>query len=209
MVSICPDCPNLISLHDADGMKSVKEAVQRVNENTTNQNDFILKDVGRIKIGWMMTTGSNYWAQIALVESHCPMGSRILPEACTPLCPERARHAYCRSSYSKSKGLGSVECEYYPPMSNRRRLWLQAIQRVDWNEDIIKDSRVCSAHFISGEASLDSSSPDFVPSVFMYTKQSQNPNAKMDRDILSLPPLCHSRYILLSHLAMIQGVAQK
>nr|XP_033935167.1 uncharacterized protein LOC117443306 isoform X2 [Pseudochaenichthys georgianus] len=33
----------------------------------------------------------------------------------------------------------------------------------------------------SGEASLDSSSPDFVPSVFMYTKQSQNPNAKMDR----------------------------
>ncbi|KAI4825815.1 hypothetical protein KUCAC02_021481, partial [Chaenocephalus aceratus] len=31
------------------------------------------------------------------------------------------------------------------------------------------------------EASLDSSSPDFVPSVFMYTKQSQNPNAKMDR----------------------------
>ncbi|KAI4804637.1 hypothetical protein KUCAC02_026258, partial [Chaenocephalus aceratus] len=60
-----------------------------------------------------------------------------------------------------------------------------------------------------GEASLDSSSPDFVPSVFMYTKQSQNPNAKMDRDMLSLPPLCHSRYILLSHLAMIQGVAQK
>ncbi|KAJ4933623.1 hypothetical protein JOQ06_030447 [Pogonophryne albipinna] len=89
---------------------------RQVNENTTNQNYFILKDVGRIKIGWMMTTGSNYWAQIALVESHCPMGSRILPEACKPLCPDRARHAYCRSSYSKSKGLGSVECEYYPPM---------------------------------------------------------------------------------------------
>ncbi|KAF3859813.1 hypothetical protein F7725_000068, partial [Dissostichus mawsoni] len=68
-----------------------------------------------------------------------------------------------------------------PFQSNRRRLWLQAIKRVDWNEDIIKNARVCSAHFISGEASLDSSSPDFVPSVFMYTKQSQNPNAKMDR----------------------------
>ncbi|KAI9513653.1 hypothetical protein NQZ68_040844 [Dissostichus eleginoides] len=104
MVSICPDCPNLISLHDPDGMKSVKEAVQRVNENTTNQNYFILKDVGRIKIGWMMT-GMNYWAEIALVESNCPMGSRILPEACKPFCPDRARHALCRSSYSKSKGL--------------------------------------------------------------------------------------------------------
>ncbi|KAK1883948.1 52 kDa repressor of the inhibitor of the protein kinase [Dissostichus eleginoides] len=68
-----------------------------------------------------------------------------------------------------------------PFQSNRRRLWLQAIKRLDWNEDIIKNARVCSAHFISGEASLDSSSPDFVPSVFMYTKQSQNPNAKMDR----------------------------
>lgn len=28
---------------------------------------------------------------------------------------------------------------------------------------------------------MDSSSPDFVPSVFMYTKQSQNPDSKMDR----------------------------
>ncbi|KAK1897068.1 Alpha-2-HS-glycoprotein [Dissostichus eleginoides] len=118
MMMICPDCPNLISLHDPDGMKSVKEAVQRFNENTTNQNYFILKDVGRIKIGWMMMTGSNYWAEIALVESHCPMGSRILPEACKPLYPDRARHAYCRSSYSKSKGLRSVECEYYPPMNS-------------------------------------------------------------------------------------------
>ncbi|KAF3835633.1 hypothetical protein F7725_028191 [Dissostichus mawsoni] len=116
MMMICPDCPKLISLHDPDGMKSVKEAVQRFNENTTNQNYFILKEVGRIKIGWMMMTGSNYWAEIALVESHCPMGSRILPEACKPLCPDRARHAYCRSYYSKSKGLRSVECEYYPPM---------------------------------------------------------------------------------------------
>ncbi|XP_034090977.1 alpha-2-HS-glycoprotein-like isoform X2 [Gymnodraco acuticeps] len=117
MVSICTDCPNLISLHDPEGMKSVKEAVQRVNENTTNQNYFILKDVGRIKIGWTMT-GMNYWAEIALVESHCRMGSRILPEACKPLCPDRARHALCHSSYSKSKGLMSVECDYYPPMNS-------------------------------------------------------------------------------------------
>ncbi|KAF3845921.1 hypothetical protein F7725_002999, partial [Dissostichus mawsoni] len=52
-------------------------------------------------------------------------------------------------------------------------MWLQAIKRVDWNEDIIKNARVCSAHFISGEASLDSSSPDFVPSVFMYTNKAR------------------------------------
>ncbi|XP_041930421.1 uncharacterized protein LOC121694347 isoform X10 [Alosa sapidissima] len=68
-----------------------------------------------------------------------------------------------------------------PFQSNRRRLWLQAIKREDWNENIIKNARVCSAHFISGEMSLDFSSPDFVPSVFTYTKQSQNPGVKMDR----------------------------
>ncbi|XP_060786596.1 uncharacterized protein LOC132892239 [Neoarius graeffei] len=69
----------------------------------------------------------------------------------------------------------------HPFQSNRRRLWLQAIKRVDWNEDRIKNARVCSAHFISGEMSLDSSSPDFVPSVFPDPKQSQNPGGKMDR----------------------------
>ncbi|KAK0152574.1 hypothetical protein N1851_005906 [Merluccius polli] len=62
-----------------------------------------------------------------------------------------------------------------PFQSNRRRLWLQATKRVDWNEDRIRNARVCSAHFISGEMSLDCSSPDFVPSVFTYTKQSQTP----------------------------------
>ncbi|KAI4790728.1 hypothetical protein KUCAC02_034443 [Chaenocephalus aceratus] len=51
MPGVCPDCPHLVSLHDPDGIKSVKEAVQRVNKNTTNQNYFILKDVGRIVIG--------------------------------------------------------------------------------------------------------------------------------------------------------------
>ncbi|KAF3848448.1 hypothetical protein F7725_014945 [Dissostichus mawsoni] len=116
MVMLCPDCSNLISLHDPDGMKSVKEAVQRVNGNPTNQNYFILKDVGRIETWWILGMNMHYGAEIALVESHCPMGSRILPEACKPLCPDRARHAFCRSSCSKSEGFESVECDYYPPM---------------------------------------------------------------------------------------------
>ena len=32
----------------------------------------------------------NYVAEFAMVETHCPVGSRIAPEACTPLCPDRA-----------------------------------------------------------------------------------------------------------------------
>ncbi|KAK1884275.1 Alpha-2-HS-glycoprotein [Dissostichus eleginoides] len=118
MVMFCPDCSNLISLHDPDGMKSVREAVQRVNENPTNQNYFILKDVGRIEIGSILGMNMFYGAEIALVETHCPMGSRILPEVCRPLCPDRARHAFCRSTYYISEGLESVECDYYPPMNS-------------------------------------------------------------------------------------------
>ncbi|XP_043994856.1 uncharacterized protein LOC122843839 isoform X5 [Gambusia affinis] len=46
----------------------------------------------------------------------------------------------------------------------------------------MKKARVCGAHFISGEASLDWQDPDFVPSVFMSTKQIQRPGAKMKRN---------------------------
>ncbi|XP_034084852.1 alpha-2-HS-glycoprotein-like [Gymnodraco acuticeps] len=118
MAGICPDCSHLISLHDPDGMKSVKEAVQIVNGNTNNQNYFILKDVGRIVIGSILGSNLFYAAAIALVESHCPMGSSILPEVCRPLCPDRARHAFCHSTYLISKGLDSVQCDYYPPKNS-------------------------------------------------------------------------------------------
>ncbi|XP_059892640.1 uncharacterized protein LOC132446394 isoform X3 [Gadus macrocephalus] len=33
--------------------------------------------------------------------------------------------------------------------ANRRRRWLQAIRRSDWNKDLIKNARLCSSHFIS------------------------------------------------------------
>ncbi|KAJ0064526.1 hypothetical protein NL108_009496 [Boleophthalmus pectinirostris] len=53
-----------------------------------------------------------------------------------------------------------------PFKANKRRLWLQAIRRSDWNEQIIKNANICSDHFISGAASDDINSPDFVPSIF-------------------------------------------
>ncbi|KAF3856933.1 hypothetical protein F7725_017656 [Dissostichus mawsoni] len=60
----------------------------------------------------------------------------------------------------------------------RRRLRARHAARPVYNTP---SSRRRGSNTLRGEASLDSSSPDFVPSVFMYTKQSQNPNAKMDR----------------------------
>ncbi|KAF3691378.1 Antihemorrhagic factor BJ46a Metalloproteinase inhibitor Precursor [Channa argus] len=117
MVSMCPDCPILIPLNSTEGLKSVREAVNKFNENTTHQHYYILKEVGRITSGYMMMAGMAYYAEFALVETFCPMGTRIVIEACQPKCPDRARHAFCTSSYTRTNGLGSVECEYYPPLN--------------------------------------------------------------------------------------------
>ncbi len=40
---------------------------------------------------------------------------------------------------------------YQQPLSEkkRRQLWLNAIKRADWTETIVKNARVCSAHFLS------------------------------------------------------------
>ncbi|XP_078114218.1 alpha-2-HS-glycoprotein 1 [Sander vitreus] len=115
MVRICPDCPTLQPLNSTEGLKYVNEAVSKFNQNTTNQHYYILKEVGRIRLGYMFSAGMAYYAEFALVETNCPMGSRINPEACKPLCPDRAHHAFCKSTYFRSTGLQSVECEFYPP----------------------------------------------------------------------------------------------
>ncbi|KAJ8387083.1 hypothetical protein AAFF_G00160230 [Aldrovandia affinis] len=59
----------------------------------------------------------------------------------------------------------------HPFQKRRRQLWLEAMRRPDASEDFIRIARICSAHFISGKASVDSNSPDFVPSVFAYTDE--------------------------------------
>ncbi|CAB1333248.1 unnamed protein product, partial [Coregonus sp. 'balchen'] len=51
----------------------------------------------------------------------------------------------------------------HPFQKNRRRLWLQAIKRVDWGPDGLR-----------GEPSMDYDSPDFVPSIFPQGKQTRN-----------------------------------
>ncbi|KAK7878450.1 hypothetical protein WMY93_030987 [Mugilogobius chulae] len=50
----------------------------------------------------------------------------------------------------------------------RRRLWLEAIEKVNGTTEGLSsdDAQICSAHFVSGQISLDVSDQDFVPSVF-------------------------------------------
>ncbi|XP_029356008.1 alpha-2-HS-glycoprotein 1 [Echeneis naucrates] len=117
MVRICPDCPVLISLNDPEGLKAVHDAVEKFHEQDTSERYYILQEVARIKSGWMMMGGMAYYPHFVLVETDCSKQSKIVPSACKPLCPDRAHHAYCRSSAIEELGLNSVDCEYYSPVN--------------------------------------------------------------------------------------------
>ncbi|XP_034561758.1 alpha-2-HS-glycoprotein-like [Notolabrus celidotus] len=115
MAMTCPDCPPIISLTDPQALKAAQAAVKQFNLNTTNQHYFVLKEVGRTKLAYIPGVGMRYYSEVALIESQCPMFSRVVPESCNPLCSERAQHALCKASYSAANGISHLECEYYPP----------------------------------------------------------------------------------------------
>ncbi|KAL3059577.1 hypothetical protein OYC64_014229 [Pagothenia borchgrevinki] len=92
----------------------------------------------------------------------------------------------CCVTGCKNRDSSSSKLKFYriptgtrPFQANRRKLWLQRIREVN-GEEIRANAKVCGAHFISKEASLEHDSPDFVPSVFPSTKQS--PKRKVKRD---------------------------
>eukprot|EP00794_Sanderia_malayensis_P005057 gene5057-5716_t len=73
------------------------------------------------------------------------------------------------------KGVNLSFCRL-PKDAERRRLWLAAICRKNYNPSLESDVRVCGAHFISGVASTDKRSPDYVPLLNMgYDKKIHNP----------------------------------
>ncbi|XP_078144521.1 uncharacterized protein LOC139911310 isoform X2 [Centroberyx gerrardi] len=89
----------------------------------------------------------------------------------------------CKNRYSNTSKVNfyGIPSGSQPFQSYRRRLWLQAIKPVKCTEEALENVRICGAHFISGEASTDFKSADYVPSVFACSTQSQIPRAKLQR----------------------------
>ncbi len=56
----------------------------------------------------------------------------------------------CENRTSSGVKFFRIPAGSHPFQKNRRHLWLQAIKRADWENATIKEARVCSAHFISG-----------------------------------------------------------
>ncbi|XP_077389917.1 alpha-2-HS-glycoprotein-like [Festucalex cinctus] len=116
MPMICPDCPSLLPLNDENGVKAAQEAVKKYNRESNHAHYFTLMEISKLTSGYIPSVGMMTWINFVLVETTCPKHSRIVPEACTPRCPDRAHHAYCKVSYSHSTGqLGDLTCELYQP----------------------------------------------------------------------------------------------
>ncbi|XP_061128812.1 uncharacterized protein LOC133150348 [Syngnathus typhle] len=72
--------------------------------------------------------------------------------------------------------------EYRAFQAKRRRLWLKVLQQVNGSaEELKENARICGAHFISGEPSVDQNNPDFVPSVFTNVNSSSRPRSQSRR----------------------------
>ncbi|XP_061540837.1 alpha-2-HS-glycoprotein-like [Phycodurus eques] len=116
MVTMCPDCPGLLPLNDETGVKAVQEAVKKFNRESNHQHYFALMEISLLTSGYIPSIGMNTWATFALVETTCPKNSKITHEACTPRCPDRAHHAFCKTSYTSSdRQVGDLVCEVYAP----------------------------------------------------------------------------------------------
>ncbi|XP_045172251.2 uncharacterized protein LOC123534193 [Mercenaria mercenaria] len=67
----------------------------------------------------------------------------------------------------------------------RRKQWLSAINRKNWNPN--SQDRVCGKHFVSGSASQIPEDPDYAPSLYLGypTHRSSTPNVKLNRFVRS------------------------
>uniref|UniRef100_A0A3Q1H3W8 Alpha-2-HS-glycoprotein-like n=1 Tax=Acanthochromis polyacanthus TaxID=80966 RepID=A0A3Q1H3W8_9TELE len=87
---ICPDCPTLDPIESPESVNIAHETLTKINANTSHQHLYTLLEVGRMLSSYIPFTGMQYSGELVFVETNCPVGSKILPKACTPLCPDRA-----------------------------------------------------------------------------------------------------------------------
>ena len=74
----------------------------------------------------------------------------------------------CVSRYSKKK---HIKLFRFPTEKKRREAWIRAIRREKWIPN--KYSRICQFHFIFKRPSRDPSNPDFVPTIFSFSKENE------------------------------------
>ncbi|XP_061680850.1 alpha-2-HS-glycoprotein-like [Syngnathoides biaculeatus] len=116
LVTLCPTCPKLLPLDDPTAVKAVNDAVVKFNRESKQKNYFTLMEVSHVTMGSVASIGTITSLMFALVETTCPRGARNTLVPCTPRCPDRADHAFCRTTYyNLHRQVGELHCEIYLP----------------------------------------------------------------------------------------------
>ncbi|XP_008333079.1 alpha-2-HS-glycoprotein 1 [Cynoglossus semilaevis] len=121
MSRMCPDCPVMLPHTNPTTLSYIQQAVKEFNKNSSEENVYVLQEVGRVTSGYMMEAGMGYFFEFLMVETDCKKDSRIAHPACKPLCFDRAHHFFCTSSATTRHGLGKLNCESYPPLNTEPR----------------------------------------------------------------------------------------
>lgn len=87
----------------------------------------------------------------------------------------------CHNTYKNTRNKGVIFYTF-PNKKHElhiKKLWIQAIRRVNENGDVwepIRSSLICSSHFVGNKCSKDPKSPSFIPTIFpeIYKKKSSN-----------------------------------
>ena len=78
----------------------------------------------------------------------------------------------CSNRYTKGCGL---EFYRFSKDSKRRRQWIAAVNRKNW-----EPNEICSSHFVGGKKSNDLTSPAYSPSIFSHVKSPKKRKAEED-----------------------------
>ncbi|KAK0133987.1 Alpha-2-HS-glycoprotein [Merluccius polli] len=106
----CPDCPKLMPLNNFQIHQYVVDAVRQYNSDSSFiQNHFVLRDIGRTSASYISSMGMQNVTEFAMMETHCAIRTKVVPERCTPLCPDRAQYVIC-SSINGDSG-SKLECK--------------------------------------------------------------------------------------------------
>ncbi|XP_077463761.1 alpha-2-HS-glycoprotein-like [Stigmatopora argus] len=118
MAMICPDCPGLSPLDSEIGLTAVQAAVRQHNQQSNHLNYFGLMEISKLTSYYIPapSMGTMMGLEFAMVETACRKDSRMVLEACSPRCPDRAHHIFCKATYKvRGREVDELECEFYPP----------------------------------------------------------------------------------------------
>ncbi|XP_077574126.1 alpha-2-HS-glycoprotein 1 [Stigmatopora nigra] len=118
---ICPDCPTLTPLDSEVGRTAVQAAVRKYNQETNHLTYFGLMEISKLTSYYIPAPnfGTMMGLEFAMVETVCSKDSRMVLEACSPRCPQRAHHVFCKTAYKITGGeVDDLKCEMYPAIDN-------------------------------------------------------------------------------------------